>query len=51
MEPLRVQFLEVMKNKLKKEDQKQQFLNQVQQPKMKEIWDNKEDEAWEENEA
>ncbi len=38
-----------MKKNIRKEDQKQQFLNQVQQPKMKELWDNKEDKVWEEN--
>lgn len=33
--------------KSKKRDQYDKFLHQIQQHKMKEIWDNKEDEAWE----
>ena len=32
---------------LKKKNQYDEFLHKVQQPKMKELWDNKEDEAWE----
>lgn len=31
----------------KKRNQYDEFLHKIQQPKMKEIWDNKEDEAWE----
>ncbi len=31
----------------KKKNQYDEFLHKVQQPKMKELWDNKEDEAWE----
>ena len=31
----------------KKRDQYDKFLHQVQKGKMKELWDNKEDEAWE----
>ncbi len=31
----------------KKMNQYDEFLHKVQQPKMKELWDNKEDEAWE----
>ncbi len=32
---------------MKKRNQYDEFLHKIQQPKMKEIWDNKEDEAWE----
>jgi len=32
--------------KLKERNQYDEFLHKIQQPKMKEIWDNKEDEAW-----
>lgn len=32
---------------VKKRNQYDEFLHKVQQPKMKELWDNKEDEAWE----
>ncbi len=32
---------------LKERNQYDEFLHKVQQPKMKELWDNKEDEAWE----
>ncbi|MFH1181928.1 MAG: hypothetical protein V1702_03135 [Candidatus Woesearchaeota archaeon] len=32
---------------LKKSNQYDEFLHKIQQPKMKELWDNKEDEAWE----
>ena len=32
---------------LKKKNSYDEFLHKVQQPKMKELWDNKEDEAWE----
>lgn len=31
----------------KKSNQYDEFLHKIQQPKMKELWDNKEDEAWE----
>lgn len=31
----------------KKRNQYDEFLHKVQQQKMKELWDNKEDEAWE----
>jgi len=31
----------------KKRNQYDEFLHKIQQEKMKEIWDNKEDEAWE----
>lgn len=33
--------------KIKEEKQLDKFLLKAQQPKMKELWDNKEDEAWE----
>lgn len=33
--------------KLKKKNQYDEFLHKIQQPKMRELWDNKEDEAWE----
>ena len=33
---------------LKKRDQYDKFLHEIQKPKMKEIWDNKYDEIWEE---
>jgi len=33
--------------KLKQRNQYDEFLHKIQQPKMKELWDNKEDEAWE----
>jgi hypothetical protein len=32
---------------VKKKNQYDEFLHKIQQPKMKELWDNKEDEAWE----
>jgi hypothetical protein len=31
----------------KKKNQYDEFLHKIQQPKMKELWDNKEDEDWE----
>jgi len=31
---------------LKKRNQYDEFLHKIQQPKMKELWNNKEDEAW-----
>lgn len=31
----------------KKRNQYDEFLHKIQQPKMKELWDNKEDDAWE----
>ena len=33
--------------KLKERNQYDEFLHKIQQPKMKEIWDNKYDEIWE----
>lgn len=32
---------------IKKKNQYDEFLHKIQQAKMKELWDNKEDEAWE----
>ncbi len=32
---------------VKKRDQYDKFLHEIQKPKMKEVWDNKEDEIWE----
>ena len=32
---------------LKKRNQYDEFLHKIQQPKMKEIWDNKNDQGWE----
>lgn len=32
---------------LRKRNQYDEFLHKIQQPKMKELWDNKEDEIWE----
>jgi len=39
-------MMHVFKN-VKKHNQYDEFLHKVQQIKMKELWDNKEDEAWE----
>jgi len=39
-------MIEVFKN-IKERNQYDEFLHKIQQPKMKELWDNKEDEAWE----
>ena len=33
--------------KTKMRNQYDEFLHKIQQPKMKELWDNKKDEAWE----
>jgi len=33
---------------LKKRNQYDEFLHKIQQPKMKELWNNKEDEVWDE---
>jgi hypothetical protein len=38
-------MLQVFKN-VKKNNQYDEFLHKIQQAKMKELWDNKEDEAW-----
>ena len=34
--------------KLKERNQYDEFLHKIQQPKMKELWDNKEDKFWDE---
>jgi hypothetical protein len=39
-------LIEVSKN-AKARNQYDEFLHRIQQPKMKELWDNKEDERWE----
>ena len=39
-------MIKTFKN-LKERDQYDKFLHKIQQVKMKELWDNKEDEAWE----
>ncbi|MBI4918338.1 hypothetical protein HY837_00270 [archaeon] len=39
-------LVKVFKN-VKKKNQYDEFLHKIQQQKMKELWDNKEDEAWE----
>lgn len=39
-------MIELFKN-VKKKNQYDEFLHKIQQQKMKELWDNKEDEAWE----
>lgn len=38
-------MVDVFKN-IKKRNQYDEFLHKIQQTKMKELWDNKEDEAW-----
>ena len=40
------EMIELFKN-VKKRNQYDEFLHKIQQYKMKELWDNKEDEAWE----
>jgi len=39
-------MIEIFKN-IKKKNQYDEFLHKIQQQKMKELWDNKDDEAWE----
>lgn len=39
------QMVQLFKN-TKKKNQYDEFLHKIQQVKMKELWDNKEDEAW-----
>lgn len=34
-------------SKLKEKNQYDEFLHKIQQPKMKELWDNSQDEVWE----
>ena len=40
------QMINVFKN-VKQKNQYDEFLHKIQKTKMKELWDNKEDEAWE----
>lgn len=40
------QMVQVFKS-IKKKNQYDEFLHKIQQTKMKELWDNKKDEAWE----
>jgi hypothetical protein len=40
------QLIDIFKH-VKKRNQYDEFLHKIQQPKMKELWDNEEDEAWE----
>lgn len=44
--PLRI-VCEIKTVKMKKRNQYDEFLHKIQQPKMKELWENKEDEVWE----
>ena len=39
-------MIEIYEN-VKRRNQYDEFLHKIQQPKMKELWDNPEDEAWE----
>lgn len=39
-------MIEIFKS-MKKKNQYDEFLHKIQHQKMKELWDNKEDEAWE----
>jgi len=41
-----LRMIEVFRN-IRKSNQYDEFLHKIQQAKMKELWDNKEDEAWE----
>ncbi|MCX6708038.1 MAG: hypothetical protein NTW67_00105 [Candidatus Woesearchaeota archaeon] len=41
-----LRMIEVFRN-IRKNNQYDEFLHKIQQAKMKELWDNKEDEAWE----
>ena len=45
-EELIIHLIEMFKN-LKMRNQYDEFLHKIQKPKMKELWDNREDEAWE----
>lgn len=40
------EMIDVFRN-VKAHNQYDEFLHKIQQPKMRELWDNKEDEAWE----
>ena len=41
-----IKMLEVFKNFKKKKAQYDEFLHNIQKDKMRELWDNKEDEVW-----
>ena len=41
-----INMIKIFKN-LKNKNQYDEFLHKIQQQKMKELWDNKEDEVWE----
>jgi len=45
-EELITNLIEIFK-RLKMRNQYDEFLHKIQKPKMKELWDNKEDKAWE----
>ena len=45
-EELIINLIDIFK-KLKMKNQYDEFLHKIQQYKMKELWDNEEDEAWE----
>lgn len=45
-EELIINLIDIFK-KLKMRNQYDEFLHKIQQHKMKELWDNEEDEAWE----
>ena len=40
-----IHLIEIFKN-VKERNQYDEFLHNIQQPKMKDLWDNKEDEVW-----
>lgn len=42
-----IRKLIVVYSAVKKKNSYDEFLHKIQQPKMKELWDNPEDEAWE----
>lgn len=42
-----IQMMLDVYEQVKKSNQYDEFLHKIQQPKMKELWDNPEDEAWE----
>ena len=43
---LLLHIIDIFKS-VKKRNQYDEFLHKIQQPRMKELWDNKSDEAWE----
>lgn len=42
-----IETMSKMYMELRKHNQYDEFLHKIQQPKMKELWDNEEDEVWE----